>query len=127
MANQLNFSKAIRVAGWSRVIFGALASIGIFVKDVGLLNPTDHSVAPLSLVFDVAFGLFGVAFGVALLQIASNVEARRGFSVCILGLLTCGILTPCDCGWAISTPITLIGIPYLFTIRSEFSGAAIRA
>jgi hypothetical protein len=110
----------IRTAGWFRIVFGGLAMLSMCVKNAKYLESANGLVG-LGFLMDISFGAFGVGAGMALHQVADRVTRRRDYGTCQLGLVACGMLAFCDCGWLVSTPIAIYALIQLAKLRSEFT------
>jgi hypothetical protein len=110
----------IRAAGWFRIVFGGLAMLSMCLKNAKYLDGANGLVA-LGFLMDISFGAFGIGAGLALHQVAERVKSRKSYGTCQLGLVACGMLAFCDCGWLVSAPVAIYALIQLTKLRGEFA------
>ena len=117
---ELELSKLVRMAGWFRIVFGALAMLSMVVKNAKYLDKGGGADA-IGFLMELGVGGAGVLAGFALHQVADRVLRRKDYSTCQLGLVVCGMFALCDCGWVVSAPVAIYALVQLSRIRGEFS------
>ena len=94
--------------------------LSMAVKNAKYLGSGQGGVM-LGFMIDLGVGAVGVGAGLALHQIAEKVSRRKDYGTCQLGLVVCGMLALCDCGWVVSAPVAIYALIQLAKLRSEFT------